>query len=189
MWAMDGTRSIEAAGVSGSAGAAEPPGPAARVEVVDSTGRLTPSALAWLRGRSLAAMAELGVVGEARVRVIDDLEMDAAHRRFCGVEGSTDVLTFDLAEPGGAGRLDADLLVCLDEAERRAGEMGHTVEREILLYIVHGMLHCLGHDDRDEASHERMHALEDRVLERIGVGATFRGSVRGGVCEGGRTAG
>jgi len=42
-----------------------------------------------------------------------------------------------------------------------------------LLYVVHGVLHCLGHDDHDEAGYASMHALEDRVLYAIGVGATF----------------
>lgn len=155
-------------------------GLAARATLADATGRLTPAGLAWLRGRTLAAMAELGVGGEVRVRVVEDAEMDAAHQRYSGVEGTTDVLTFDLSESAdrAAGRVDADVLVCLDEAERHAARQGHAAERELLLYVVHGVLHCLGHEDHDEAAWARMHDLEDRVLERIGVGATFRRSER-----------
>src|SRR6185369_8183115 len=97
------------------------------------------------------------------VRVVGDEEMAAAHQRFSGVAGTTDVLTFDLTEAGGA--LDVDLLVCFDEASRQAASRGHGVERELLLYVVHGVLHCLGHDDHEEAAAARMHAEEDRVLE------------------------
>lgn len=153
-------------GVEGAEGC-----PERAVEIVDSTGRLDEQAVAWLTECLARALAELGAVGEVRARVVDDAEMARAHQRYAGVAGTTDVLTFDLAE--SPGRLDVDLLVCLDEGERRARELGHGRERELLLYMVHGLLHCLGFDDADEASARRMHAEEDRVLARIGVGATF----------------
>jgi probable rRNA maturation factor len=69
--------------------------------------------------------------------------------------------------------LDVDLLVCADEAGRQAELRGFTVERELLLYIVHGVLHCLGFDDHNETDSARMHAEEDRLLAAAGVGATY----------------
>lgn len=127
----------------------------------------------WLLDKAAAAAGQLGVTGEVRVRVVDDAAMAAAHERYAGVGGTTDVLTFDLSEGPATGELDTDLLVCLDEAARQARDRGHSPRRELLLYIVHGVLHCLGHDDHTEAGFARMHELEDRVLEAIGVGATF----------------
>lgn len=126
------------------------------------------------------AMERLGATGEVRVRLVEDAEMAAAHQRHCGVPGTTDVITFDLTEGGSArGKaLDVDLLVCADEAERQARTRGHEVRGEVLLYIVHGMLHCLGHDDHDEADASAMHAREDEVLTAIGVGATYATSPR-----------
>ncbi|MBL9032862.1 MAG: rRNA maturation RNase YbeY [Phycisphaerae bacterium] len=146
-----------------------------QVEVTDACGRVTAVQQEWIRRHAGAAMVRLGVSGRVGVRIVSDAEMDAAHRRHSGVEGTTDVLTFDLRAPGSAG-LDTDVLVCVDEAERQARAAGHPVERELLLYVVHGVLHCLGHDDHDEASAARMHAAEDALLIEIGVGATF-GSV------------
>lgn len=98
--------------------------------------------------------------------------MAAAHSGFLGVDGTTDVLTFDLTEPGQPD-LDVDILVCVDEARRQGAARGHGVERELLLYIVHGVLHCLGHDDHDPSAAARMHAEEDRILEAVGVGPTY----------------
>ena len=146
------------------------------MDVVDAAGRLNPGAGAWLRERAAAGMGVLGVGGEVRVRVVGDEEMAAAHERYAGVAGTTDVLTFDLSEPGdrGEGRsVDADILVCSDEAARQAARRGHAVERELLLYVIHGLLHCLGHDDHERDAALRMHAEEDRVLEAVGVGATY----------------
>lgn len=132
----------------------------------------------WAR----AALRTLGAEGEVRVRVIDDPAMADAHVRYSGVAGTTDVLTFDLSgDPEGP--LDVDILVCIDEARRQAETRGHAVDRELLLYIIHGILHCLGHDDHDDARATLMHAEEDRLLTAIGVGPTF--ATRGGVGGGG----
>jgi probable rRNA maturation factor len=149
----------------------------ADVQIVDATGRLGVAEVAWLQGRAREALRYLGVGGQVQVRILDEARMDEAHRRYSGVEGTTDVLTFDLREHGpdgkGAGPLDTDMLVCLDEAERQGCAHGHEARRELLLYIVHGVLHCLGHDDRDPASSARMHQREDEILTAIGVGPTF----------------
>lgn len=133
------------------------------------------SAEAWLVENARRIGERLQIEGELRVRVVGDAEMARAHEKHLGDPSTTDVMTFDLAE-GAAARgapVDADLLVCADEAARKAHEHGYSVQRELLLYVVHGLLHCLGHDDHDEASYQRMHALEDELLEAVGVGATF----------------
>lgn len=113
--------------------------------------------------------------GAVRVRLVGDAEMADAHERYCGVSGTTDVITFDLAEGGSAGGepLDVDLMVCVDEARRQAERRGHSVETELALYTLHGVLHALGYDDLDDASYERMHAREDEMFRRLGLGAAF----------------
>lgn len=120
------------------------------------------------------ALGELGATGELRVRVVNDAEMIALHERWSNDPSTTDVLTFDLSEGASARTraLDGDLIVCYDEALRRAAGR---VERELLLYVVHGALHCLGYDDRDEVGASAMHEREDEVLERIGVGRVYSG--------------
>ncbi len=145
------------------------------VEIVNST----PMHADWsttVGARAVAAIRHLGLRGQVRVRVVGDAEMAAAHLEFCDVEGTTDVLTFDMSSERDAdGRpvLDVDILACADEAARQGAARGHSLERELLLYIVHGLMHCLGHDDHDEAAAAAMHAEEDRVLTAIGVGATY----------------
>lgn len=126
----------------------------------------------WVAERAGLALRPLGCSGEVRVRVVADAEMAEAHERWSGVPGTTDVLTFDLRE-GGKGPLDVDLLVCADEAARQARARGIPAERELLLYVIHGVLHCLGYDDHDEPGAARMHAQEDRLLEAAGIGATY----------------
>ncbi|MFM9995790.1 MAG: rRNA maturation RNase YbeY [Phycisphaerales bacterium] len=165
------------------------PAQPAVVEVADRTGRLGPAPSAWLLDRARAAASELGVAGEVRVAVVDDPAMAAAHERYAGVPGTTDVLTFDYAAdaPTAVDRephpLDSDILICFDEATRHAAERDHPIERELLLYVVHGLLHCLGHDDHDEADAAAMHRREDEVLTTIGVGPTYAAPSRGAAGE------
>jgi probable rRNA maturation factor len=147
------------------------------LSITDGTGRLPRAAMAGLEREAGQMSRHLGVGGECRVRIAGDHEVAAAHLKHLGVPGTTDVITFDLSDPNKADAhlfLDVDLLVCLDEAERQARLGGVPVERELLLYIVHGVLHCLGHDDHDEDDAEAMHAREDEILTAIGVGPVYR---------------
>ncbi|MEQ8769022.1 MAG: rRNA maturation RNase YbeY [Phycisphaerales bacterium] len=147
-----------------------------RVEIADPHHHLTPEALAWLREHAALAAddvsSRLRVAGEARVLVVDDDEMRRVHDERSGINTTTDVLTFDLAADDDT-LVDADVYVCSDEAARQAGERSIPVERELLLYTLHAMLHAVGFDDRDDAGFARMHATEDEILDAIGVGATF----------------
>ncbi len=150
----------------------------AAICLIDPDALLVDADLAWLEQAAARASEHMELRGEVRVRLLDDRAMSEAHERSMGESGPTDVLTFDL-DPG-SGVLDVDLLVCVGEATRRAGEFGHPVGREILLYIVHGVLHCLGHDDHDEERARRMHEEEDRILGAIGVGAVYAPPARCG---------
>lgn len=151
--------------------------PGVSVDVIDAGGSVGSRLIEWISARSREAAAVLGATGEVRVRLVGDEDMSRAHERYSGIAGTTDVLTFDLAGPGPCAKdrtaLDADILVCLDEARRQAAARGIAVEREVLLYIVHGVLHCLGYDDHTEEESTAMHKREDEVLAAIGVGATY----------------
>jgi probable rRNA maturation factor len=169
------------------------------VELLDATRRLPHPSLTWIGRHIELAMRHLNCEGEVRVKVVDDAEMAQAHEEFAGVPGTTDVLTFDLTDREELGEppaididqarllslygIDTDILVCLDEAIRQStphqtpmegvkGGLG--VERELLLYVLHGILHCLGMDDHEEQAFEAMHRVEDGVLKAIGVGPVFR---------------
>ena len=154
----------------------------AAIEIHDATQTLPRAALDWLTTKMREAMAVLKASGEVRARIVGDAEMATLHVRHTGIEGTTDVLTFDLREPPDGDSadivrdtyaLDTDIVICADEAARHAGPGGYPVEHELLLYLVHGVLHCLGHDDHATDQALAMHAEEDRILRAIGVGAVY----------------
>ena len=170
-------RSSEHASIlrAASAPAAGHPATALAVDIADPGSLLTPAALASLLAEAHSAVSTFGRGGEVRVRLVSDAEMAAAHLKFSKIPGTTDVLTFDLSEGTTAQGepFDVDILACVDEARRQAAPRSLPVERELLLYILHGALHCLGFDDHDDAAFELMHAEEDRILTAIGIGPIF----------------
>lgn len=149
------------------------------IEVIAAPGIEDAIDLPWLRDHVASIIPMLKVaVARLAVAIVPDAEMTRLHREHCGIDSTTDVLTFSDAKPGEP--IDVDIAVCVDEAKRQAAMRGHGVERELLLYIVHGLLHGAGYDDHDEAGHRAMHAEEDRILAAVGVGATFRDAERPG---------
>ena len=126
----------------------------------------------WLEDRSTAALYYLQKNNsEVSVRVVEDTEMENLHMQHSGAEGTTDVLTFDRGSTEQS--VNADIAVCVDVAKHEAIKRGHSLQNELLLYIVHGILHCCGFDDHDKASHEIMHVEEDKILSAIGVGCVW----------------
>ena len=146
------------------------------IDLYDATGTLTPGQLQSLQSQIETVLALLPNTGQVRVRIVDDAEMIEAHNRYCDLPTTTDVLTFDLAEhesPDESKELDTDLILCLDEAQRQALQFNHDRTHELLLYTLHGVLHCLGYDDHTDSDYKAMHTKEDELLTQAGIGALF----------------
>lgn len=115
--------------------------------------------------------------------IVADEEMAQLHEQYTGVQGTTDVLTFDLSDqaqggstPGSIVDIDSvegDIILCIDEASRQAGTRNHETRHELLLYAIHGLMHLLGEDDHTEEDYQRMHAREDALLKQMGFGPLF----------------
>lgn len=113
-------------------------------------------------------------VARVDVLLVGDAAMDAAHQRFMNISGTTDVMSFpahDEADPHAG--VEADLYISTDVARREALARGHSIEREVLLYAVHGTLHACGFRDDTEASAACIHAEEDRILSAGGYGSVY----------------
>ena len=86
-----------------------------------------------------------------------------------GKDAATDVLSFPQGD--GAGGLLGDLVISIETAERQAAERRHSLQTEMRVLMVHGLLHLLGYDhETGELDSEEMREAEIRVLERLGWG-------------------
>ena len=97
---------------------------------------------------------------EIFVWLISDRWMALLHRKFLGLLGPTDVLTFQHGE----------IFISVETALRNARAFGNSLVRELKLCIVHGLLHLHGFDDQTPSEARRMKIAQEKIL-RICSGA------------------
>jgi probable rRNA maturation factor len=96
----------------------------------------------------LASLRELSVI------LVSDRRMAELHRRFLNLPGPTDVITFQHGE----------IFVSAETAWRQARRFGNSIERELRLYIAHGLLHLHGFDDKDSVEAGRMERAQEKLV-------------------------
>jgi len=109
--------------------------------------------------------------------VFTDSEMvQRLNRDFRDVDESTDVLAFYMLPqegaddsfalpPDGVTRL-GEVIISYPQAAEQAEEQGHSIERELALLIIHGILHLLGYDHEQPEEEKRMRDREEDLLEK-----------------------
>jgi probable rRNA maturation factor len=85
------------------------------------------------------------------------------NKQFRGEDCATDVLSFAGADPASLG----DIAISLQRARAQAGEFGHSVEQEVSILMLHGVLHLMGMDH--QAGDGRMARAEKRWRVRLGL--------------------
>jgi len=92
---------------------------------------------------------------ELSVALVEVGEMAHLNEQYRGIEGPTDVLSFGCDDPCAAVADEpitlGDVIIAPEIAAAQADELGTTIESELNLLLVHGILHLLGYDhDGDE---------------------------------------
>jgi len=117
--------------------------------------------------------ARLCCLTELSIALVDDKQMSDLHLRFMNIAGPTDVLTFPIDVDESGRIITGEVVICIPQARRQSKELGVPILDELLLYALHGMLHLMGLDDRNETDYTHMHCIEDDILTRMGVGKVF----------------
>ncbi len=137
-----------------------PTGVDAAVDVVasDEQADVAIDADRWAR-LAAAVLRDEGASGELTLTFVDGVEIASLNRDHMGKSGPTDVLAFPLdaladAEPVSTPRLLGDVVVCPAVAAEAAPDHAGTIDDELALLTVHGVLHVLGYDHAaaDEAA-------------------------------------
>jgi probable rRNA maturation factor len=97
------------------------------------------------------------------VRFASDREMRRLNRAFRGQDHPTDVLSFP-GETTPEGRHLGDVVIAVPVARRQAAAAGQPAARELRMLLLHGVLHCLGHDHETDGG--AMDGLEAELRER-----------------------
>lgn len=108
--------------------------------------------------------------GSLSIALVDETVIQDLNLRYRGVDNPTDVLAF------GDGQVDletgeiyfGDVVISIPTARDQAESAGHSLESELALLTVHGILHLLGHDHQVSEQATAMDNMQADILHRMG---------------------
>jgi probable rRNA maturation factor len=106
---------------------------------------------------------------EISVGVVNDQRMHELNRQYLNHDYPTDVLSFVLDHDEERNSLDGEIIASSDYAAREASRYEWTTNDELLLYVIHGCLHLIGHDDTTDDAQAEMTAAETKYLQQFGL--------------------
>jgi probable rRNA maturation factor len=122
-----------------------------------------------LRQITKALLTELLSISEfdLTLHLLESKEMALVNQTHLGHSGSTDVITLDYSTKTASPLLAGEIFICIDEAVAQAKEFGTTWQSELARYVIHAVLHLLGHDDLKAQARRRMKSEENRLLKEL----------------------
>ena len=105
---------------------------------------------------------------EISLAFVDNETSHRLNKRYLDHDEPTDVLSFPLSDPS-AKKLAGELVIGVEIGRDQASERGHDVQAELALYVIHGLLHLCGYDDKSPSEADQMHERERHYLAKLGL--------------------
>jgi probable rRNA maturation factor len=135
-----------------------------------------------------AALRISGSPGPVEVDCVitDNATVHRLNKLYRGIDSPTDVLSFRLSDeqpgtdsivfPAAAGEATnlGEIIISYPRTVEQAPAHGNTVEQELNLLLVHGILHLLGHDHEYISDARKMRTLENRIMKQLERGETWQ---------------
>ena len=102
----------------------------------------------------------LSLPEEIIVIFVSDSRIAKIHRDFMDIQGPTDVITFQ----------HGDIFISVETAERQAPAFDHSFDEELQVYLLHGLLHLAGFDDRTESGFAEMTRVQEDLIRLFNQG-------------------
>lgn len=106
-------------------------------------------------GKILAALNRGS--GGVCILFVNDAGIRRLNKKYRKRDRATDVLTFETG----------DIVISAETAGRNAKRFGSTIEDELKLCMIHGILHLSGYDDTSCTGRKKMRVIEERILHKI----------------------
>lgn len=101
----------------------------------------------------------LAQLDEVNIVLVSDRRITDLHRRFLHEHGATDVITFQHGE----------IVISVETARRQARAFRTSLAHELSLYLVHGLLHLCGFDDKTASGAAEMKRLQEKLVAKISL--------------------
>ncbi|MCX6065705.1 MAG: rRNA maturation RNase YbeY [Chloroflexi bacterium] len=120
---------------------------------------------------SLALKHQSAAGVDLTIVLSDDAQLHELNRQWMNVDAPTDVLSFpsDEIDPETGSRYQGDILISVERAAEQAKAAGHTVEAEVQLLVIHGVLHLMGHDHATADEKAKMWQAQAEILGQLGL--------------------
>ncbi len=107
--------------------------------------------------------------GEITLCFVNDRKIKELNLKYLGKNNPTDVIAFDVAGPKRPDKIFADIVISTDRAIDNAGAFHTTPLFELYLYVIHGVLHILGYDDKTKKDKLLMRQKEESLLRTLNL--------------------
>lgn len=108
-----------------------------------------------------------GLKGSVAVLLTGDEEIRRLNREFRGKDKATDVLSFPAGEGARRTRMAGDLAISVETASREAERLGHSLDVELRVLLLHGALHLAGYDHETDSG--EMARKENALRKKLGL--------------------
>ncbi len=126
-----------------------------------------------LESTALIALEHQTAPKDATLSILltDDEQIRSLNCNYRGFDAPTDVLSFEVHErdPETGSLYLGEIIVSVPYAAKQAQQNDHSLEAEIQLLIVHGILHLLGHDHAERKEKAIMWKAQDEILAKLGL--------------------
>ncbi len=107
--------------------------------------------------------------GEITLCFVNDAKIKALNLKYLGRNNPTDVMAFDITEPKDKDKIFADIAVSTERAIDNARTFKTSPYFELYLYVIHGVLHILGYDDKSKKDKLVMRKREKDILKALNL--------------------
>lgn len=98
----------------------------------------------------------------------DNKKIKKINKTFLGHNFATDVISFGYNNASLEDNISGEIIISVEMAVKLAQKLKCTIEGEIALYLVHGLLHLLGYNDKLKKDARKMHQREKELLSMYG---------------------
>ena len=108
---------------------------------------------------------------EISVLFTDDNFIRSLNNRYRGIDKPTDVLSFSLQEGAvkspeiESNKLLGDIIISVEIAQKQADNLNHSIEKELTVLLIHGLLHLTGYDHEEDKDYKIMREKESKMLK------------------------
>lgn len=112
-------------------------------------------------------------IDDFSVSIVDDAMIHRINKEHLDHDYPTDVIAFNYGEEGDEAGISGEVIVSAETAIRIASKQTHEPVAELILYVVHGVLHIKGYNDKTPEEASDMWQEQNRIMKLLGFSGEF----------------